>query len=187
MGSWPVRLVRRILYVGSLSRGLDAYFPMSGEQDSGNGATARPERTTGAVTTAIRRDERFGRDRRLRSSRDFAHVRQAGRSVSGALLTVGFLRRTALASPGPAQPVATARVGFTVGKRVGGAVIRNRVRRRLREVARRRISALAPDWDLVIVARPAAAGATSEALARDLDALLARAKVLKTGSEEPTI
>jgi ribonuclease P protein component len=71
-----------------------------------------------------------------------------------------------------------------VGRRVGGAVVRNRVRRRLRELARRRLGRVAPGWDLVIAARAPAATATSAALGAELDRLLARAKVLAAGSEE---
>lgn len=45
------------------------------------------------------------------------------------------------------------RVGVTVGKKLGGAVVRNRVRRRLREVYRLNEAAFAPGWDIVVVAR----------------------------------
>ena len=45
------------------------------------------------------------------------------------------------------------RVGITVGKKLGHAVVRNRVRRRLREVYRLNESKFAPGWDLVVVAR----------------------------------
>ncbi len=45
------------------------------------------------------------------------------------------------------------RVGITVGKKLGHAVVRNRVRRRLREVYRLNESRFAPGWDLVVVAR----------------------------------
>ena len=45
------------------------------------------------------------------------------------------------------------RVGITVGKKLGGAVVRNRVRRRLREVYRLNEAAFAPGWDIVVVAR----------------------------------
>ncbi len=149
----------------------------------------RPGRATVVVITVNQRDERFGRDRRLRSSRDYARVRRAGRSVSGTFLILGFIRRDMHAAPDTdaTQPGATARVGFTVGKRVGGAVTRNRVRRHLREAARRRISAIEPGWDLVVIARPTAAAAASDALAHEIDALLARAKVLKAGSERATV
>lgn len=48
---------------------------------------------------------------------------------------------------------ATNRVGVTVSKKLGGAVVRNRVRRRLREVYRLHEARFAPGWDIVVVAR----------------------------------
>ena len=45
------------------------------------------------------------------------------------------------------------RVGVTVSKKLGGAVVRNRVRRRLREVYRLNEAKFAPGWDIVVVAR----------------------------------
>ena len=48
---------------------------------------------------------------------------------------------------------ATNRVGITVGKKLGGAVTRNRVRRRLREVYRLNEARFAPGYDIVVVAR----------------------------------
>ena len=48
---------------------------------------------------------------------------------------------------------ATNRVGVTVSKKLGGAVVRNRVRRRLREVYRLHETAFQPGWDIVVVAR----------------------------------
>lgn len=56
----------------------------------------------------------------------------------------------ALLPQGPAAP----RVGFVVSKRVGNAVIRNRVTRRLREIVRPRMSGLAPTTGVVIRALP---------------------------------
>jgi len=47
----------------------------------------------------------------------------------------------------------TNRVGVTVGKKLGHAVVRNRVRRRLREVYRLNEARFAPGWDIVVVAR----------------------------------
>ena len=48
---------------------------------------------------------------------------------------------------------ATNRVGITVGKKLGHAVVRNRVRRRLREVYRLNEDRFLPGWDIVVVAR----------------------------------
>ena len=47
----------------------------------------------------------------------------------------------------------TNRVGVTVSKKLGGAVVRNRVRRRLREVYRLHEQQFSPGWDIVVVAR----------------------------------
>ena len=48
---------------------------------------------------------------------------------------------------------ATNRVGITVSKKLGHAVVRNRVRRRLREIYRLNEERFAPGWDIVVVAR----------------------------------
>ena len=63
-----------------------------------------------------------------------------------------------------------------VGKTVGSAVVRNRVRRRLRHIVRDQLPRLAtrPSTDIVIRALPAAATATSAELAADVDAAFAR-------------
>ena len=62
------------------------------------------------------------------------------------------------------------RIGFTVTKKIGNAVVRNRIRRRLRE-ALRRISCLeaAPDHDYVLVARGAALKMSFEALVGEIE------------------
>jgi ribonuclease P protein component len=70
------------------------------------------------------------------------------------------------------------RIGFSVSRRVGGAVVRNRVKRRLREVIRRKLARIAPGYDLVITARPGAADARMETLEQDVAVLLARARLL---------
>jgi len=69
-------------------------------------------------------------------------------------------------------------VGFSVSKRVGNAVRRNQVKRRLRDVIRRRLWNVAPGWDMIVIARPEAATASYDALRDDVDALLAQAGVL---------
>ena len=53
----------------------------------------------------------------------------------------------------------TNRVGITVGKKLGKAVIRNRVRRRLREIYRCTEAQFTPGWDIVVVARSRCVGA----------------------------
>ena len=71
----------------------------------------------------------------------------------------------------PARPVATAqrsRAGFVVSKAVGGAVVRNRVKRRLRHLMREQLGALPSGTDVVVRALPAAAGRSYAELGTDL-------------------
>lgn len=65
-------------------------------------------------------------------------------------------------------------VGFIVSRAVGGAVVRNRVKRRLREVARARTACLPPGSLLVIRADPRAADVRQRDLAAELDLVLGR-------------
>jgi ribonuclease P protein component len=67
-----------------------------------------------------------------------------------------------------------ARVGFVVSKAVGGAVVRTRVKRRLRAVLAQRLERLPAGSLLVVRANPAAAEATSAELARSVDRVLER-------------
>ena len=120
----------------------------------------------------IRERARFGRARRVRSSRDFQRVRRRGRHVSGAFVTVGYARRD--------KPDIPTRVGFSVSKRVGGAVQRNRVKRRLREIVRRLLGEMLAGGDVIITAKPSAALATFDDLAADLQVLLTRAGLWHT-------
>ena len=70
------------------------------------------------------------------------------------------------------------RCGFSVGKRVGKAVVRNRVKRRLREVLRQ--TPLRAGWDIVFIARPAAAEVDYASLKNAVEGLLSRAHLLET-------
>jgi len=72
-------------------------------------------------------------------------------------------------------------LGLTVGVKIGNAVTRNRVRRRLKEIYRTNESRMLPGYDIVIVARARAAGATYRELERDF---LFRAKKLGLMTEE---
>jgi ribonuclease P protein component len=79
-----------------------------------------------------------------------------------------------LAVPGAGQDVEPCRVGFVVSKAVGGAVTRNRVKRRLRHLSAARLAALPESGLLVVRALPASAGATYDAMGRDFDVALRR-------------
>lgn len=93
----------------------------------------------------------------------------------------GFVLQVA---PLPAElAVPAIRVGFTVSRKVGNAVIRNRVRRRLREAARQVIPGQArPDLDYVLVGRQAAIGRDFAALRLELFEALKRLRALGPGA-----
>lgn len=76
------------------------------------------------------------------------------------------------------------RCGFSVGKKVGKAVVRNRVKRRLREIAR--LSSIKPGWDIVLIARPGAAAASYADLDRATADLLGRARLLSSPEDAGT-
>jgi len=114
----------------------------------------------------VKRDQRLPRLLRLRTGSDFAQVR--ARSPRG------WPHRLLVLYMAP-NDLDAVRVGITVSGRVGKAVVRNRVRRRLREGLRARRERLAAGHDLLLIARPASAQATWADLNQALDLLLARA------------
>ena len=75
---------------------------------------------------------------------------------------------------------ATNRVGVTVGKKLGHAVVRNRVRRRLREVYRLNEERFLPGWDIVVVARTRCIGADFDKLTHAYLSLAEKAGILQT-------
>ena len=85
----------------------------------------------------------FPRSGRLLRHADFERVYKQGRRHFSASMTVFYLPRATAGSSGP-------RVGFTVGRALGGAVVRNRMKRRLREAVRLTQRAGAGDVDVVI-------------------------------------
>ncbi|HMD02175.1 MAG TPA: ribonuclease P protein component [Candidatus Baltobacteraceae bacterium] len=100
---------------------------------------------------------------RLRRQSEFAAVRRRGRQAGAATLA-------AFALEGPAGPP---RIGVTVSKAVGGAVVRNRIRRRVLGALDARGPGPMPARVLIVV-RPAAALESYERLAHDLNATLGR-------------
>ena len=107
---------------------------------------------------------------RLKETRSFRDAARRGRRATSSALTVHLL------SP-PADGARTdvpARVGFVVARDVGGAVVRNRVRRRLRHQMRDRLDQLPPGVLVLVRALPSAASATYAELGGDLDRCLGR-------------
>jgi ribonuclease P protein component len=102
----------------------------------------------------------------LRRRADFDRVFQQGRHNSARLLAVRSV----------SNDQALTRYAFAIPKRVGGAVVRNRVRRRLREILRS--LPLLEGFDVVITVRPEAASSTFYALKQEMTTLLKRGRLI---------
>jgi len=111
---------------------------------------------------------------RLAKRRDFDAVYARKRSWAGPLLVL-YLRRHAPQGP----DAETRRFGFSVSKKVGKAHDRNRVKRRLREICRLHGEEWVRGFDVVIVARTAAATAEYVALEAAVGQLMARAGLVR--------
>ena len=103
----------------------------------------------------------------LSRPQDFAAL-QAGTVRSHPLLTARFLR----------TDLETTRIGLATGRKLGGAVVRNRVRRRIREGLRAMAPSFQPGWDVLIIARPAIVDADHDALVGALHRILVRGGVV---------
>ena len=75
------------------------------------------------------------------------------------------------------------RVGITVSKKLGKAHVRNRTRRRLREIYRLHEALFSPGWDIVVVARSKAVDAPFSLLTYSYLALAKKAGILREGTE----
>ena len=113
--------------------------------------------------------QRFPKHARLTETRDFAKVREQGKSIQSSLIRVGLLRT---------EEVSSAKVGLITSKRVGGAVVRNKVRRRLRGIIKSCIAEIPSGFLVVIVAKSAAAQATFEQLRAEWLLLARRLSIL---------
>jgi ribonuclease P protein component len=120
--------------------------------------------------TAGRRERfKFPKASRLTRTAEFALVKKDGKSWTGKHLTLGILFRASEQA---------ARLGIVTTRRIGHAVVRNRVRRRLREIFRLNQHRLNSGVWIVTVARVSAARATFHQLERDWLRLADRASIL---------
>jgi ribonuclease P protein component len=111
----------------------------------------------------------FPKTRRLTCPSDFNRVRQAGHAERGKFIVLAVL---------PVRKSGTTRAGFITSGRLGSAVVRNRTRRRFREIVRKHQHYLREDFWIVIIARPDATKASYHALEDEWLRLAKRASIL---------
>ncbi|MBI5564700.1 MAG: ribonuclease P protein component [Chloroflexi bacterium] len=107
---------------------------------------------------------------RLRPGGEFERVRQTGRAWPHRLLIV-------IIQPRADVPAAPTRVAIAAGKRLGNAVVRNRIKRRLREAMRQVYPQLAMGYDLIVIARAPIIEAEVAQIAAALSEVSRRAKL----------
>jgi ribonuclease P protein component len=105
----------------------------------------------------------------IRSATDFARLQQEGRSRAHPLLLLRYRR----------NDLDRTRYGISTARRIGSAVVRNRLRRQLRALLRRCDPDVSGGWDVLIVVRGAAAGVRQPELEAALTQLLAGARLRK--------
>jgi ribonuclease P protein component len=114
-------------------------------------------------------------EHRLRRSEEFASTMRRGKRAARSRVVVHVdAARRARHEVGEDEREAP-RIGFVVSRSVGGAVVRNRVRRRLRHLMADRLAEVPAGACVVVRARPGAATSTNSALARDLDGAISAA------------
>lgn len=111
----------------------------------------------------------FPRTRRLKRDSDFDLIKARGYTVRGTLMMLAAL--TVQRSP-------AFRAGFVTSRRVGSAVVRNRVRRRLKEIVRAHQDEVRPDVWIVLIAKSGAATASYRAMEDEWLRLGKRASIL---------
>jgi len=111
---------------------------------------------------------------RLRLNADFKRVRQQGKSWANHLMVLCALP----------NDLEHSRFGFAASKRIGKAVVRNRVRRRMREAVRLRRAFIADGWDVVLIARSAIGRASYAEIAQGVETLLRQADLYTSVNSE---
>jgi ribonuclease P protein component len=116
---------------------------------------------------------KFSRSSRLSRASEFRLVKASGKSWTGKHLILAILTRDTKAAP---------RIGIIATKRLGNAVSRNQVRRRIREIFRLNQHRIQRGFWLVTIARLSSASATFDELRRDWLRLVERASILAPDS-----
>ncbi len=122
---------------------------------------------TQTPTNPIEAARAFPKNVRLLRSSEFRKVYAGGLRITGPFFAAFCRRREEPGSP---------RIGFTVPRALGKAVVRNRLKRRVREAVRLQLPHLEPQWDIVINPRRGALEAPFENILREVERLFSRCK-----------
>lgn len=113
---------------------------------------------------------RFRRTSRLLRHADFDRVYKQGRRHFGTHMTVFYCGRSRVSATGDQRPETGQgpRIGFTVGRILGGAVDRNRIKRRMREAVRANLPVLSASVDVVFNPKKSARTVDFEVLLKEV-------------------
>jgi ribonuclease P protein component len=106
---------------------------------------------------------------RLRKNAQFKYVYSKGRSCANSTLTLIYVK---------SGPPGSLRVGFSVSRKVGKAVVRNRIKRLMREACRKLLPEIRTGHMLVFVARPPSADSDFAAIGSSIGRLLEKSGLL---------
>jgi ribonuclease P protein component len=120
---------------------------------------------------------------RLRSTAEFERVKREGGYWGGRRCGINAARQPVVTEELGRDRQHPARIGLITSRKIGNAVKRNRARRLMRESIRQLAAALAPEWDIVVIARPAIAapGVRMQDVRDELQGLLTKASLLNPG------
>ncbi len=107
---------------------------------------------------------------RVRTNKQFQEIRRQGRSYANHLLVLCALPNN----------LPYSRFGFAVNSRIGNAVRRNRIKRRLREIVRLQQESIQPGWDIVLIARQPIRSADYHEMETACARLLRRAQLFQS-------
>jgi len=147
----------------------NAWIPHQNVHQERTGRTGSPPRARQEEAHRQRREvtgtPEFPKSARILRSKDFRRVYDDGAKFSGPLFSAFCLRNTKEGG---------ARVGFTCTRAMGGSVIRNRVKRRVREAVRVRMDQVAAGWEIVINPRLRAMTVPFPQLEKEVERLFQR-------------
>lgn len=113
---------------------------------------------------------------RLKSRSDFSRVYRGGKSFANGQFVV-YWSKQKIADP--------FRLGVSASKKIGNAVVRNRMRRLVKEIVRLNAERIVPNVDFILIVRKPAVEMSTKDLERSVLHVLKRAGLLKNGQQQP--